>query len=118
MDGSIEVEKYMLAKEKSAVPLGLTEPFAAVEWKIIEMGILVVLINAGESKAILPPVAYVDWGCEHQAYLVYMVEVDMLVFHLLLLVALVRKLTEFIFRVVEEETCHVSAEQNVGKREV
>lgn len=61
MDGSIEVEKYMLAKEKSAVPLGLTEPFAAVEWKIIEVGILVVLINAGESKAILPPVAYVDW---------------------------------------------------------
>jgi hypothetical protein len=44
MDGSIEVEKHMLAKEKSAVPLGLTEPFAAVEWKIIEMGILVVLI--------------------------------------------------------------------------
>ena len=33
MDGSIEVEKHMLAKEKSAVPLGLTEPFAAVEWK-------------------------------------------------------------------------------------
>lgn len=115
MDGSIEVEKYMLAKEKSAVPLGLTEPFAAVEWKIIEMGILVVLINAGESKAILPPVAYVDWGCEHQAYLVNMVEVDMLVFHLLLLVALVRKLTKFIFRVVEEETCHVSAVQNIGK---
>ena len=105
----------MFAKEKSAVPQGLTEPFAAVEWKIIEVGILVVLINAGESKAILPPVAYVDWGCEHQAYLVYMVEVDMLVFHLLLLVALVRKLTKFIFRVVEEETCHVSAVQNIGK---
>ena len=46
-----------------------------------------------------------------------MVEVDMLVFHLLLLVALVRKLTEFIFRVVEEETCHVSVVQNIGKRE-
>ena len=43
-----------------------------------------------------------------------MVEVDMLVFHLLLLVALVRKLTKFIFRVVEEETCHVSAVQNIG----
>ena len=94
----------MLAKEKSAVPLGLTEPFAAVEWKIIEVGILVVLIYASEGKAILPPVAYVDWGCEHQAYLVYMVEVDMLVFHLLLLVALVRKLTKFIFRVVEAIT--------------
>lgn len=117
MNGSIEVEKHMLAKEKSAVPLGLTEPFAAVEWKIIEVGILVVLIYASEGKAILPPVAYVDWGCEHQAYLVYMVEVDMLVFHLLLLVALVRKLTKFIFRVVEEETCHVSAVQNIGKRE-
>ena len=117
MDGSIEVEKHMLAKEKSAVPLGLTEPFAAVEWKIIEMGILVVLIYTSEGKAILPPVAYVDWGCEHQAYLVYMVEVDMLVFHLLLLVALVRKLTKFIFRVVEEEACHVSAVQNIGKRE-
>ena len=90
MNGSIEVEKHMLAKEKSTVPLGLTEPFAAVEWEIIEVGILVVLINASESKAILPPVAYVDWGCEHQTYLVYMVEVDMLVFHLLLLVALVR----------------------------
>ena len=107
----------MLANEKSAVPLGLTEPFAAVEWEIIEVGILVVLINASESKAILPPIAYVDWGCEHQTYLVYMVEVDMLVFRLLLRVALVRKLTEFIFRVVEEKTCHISAVQNVGKRE-
>ena len=118
MNGSIEVEKHMLAKEKSTVPLGLTEPFAAVEWEIIEVGILVVLINTSESKAILPPVTYVDWGCEHQTYLVYMVEVDMFVFHFLLRVALVRKLTEFIFRVVEEETCHVSAVQNVGKREV
>ena len=53
MNGSIEVEKHMLAKEKSAVPLGLTEPFAAVEWKIIEVGILIVLINASEGKAIL-----------------------------------------------------------------
>ena len=64
-----------------------------------------------------PPGTYVDWGGKHQTYLVYMVEVDMLVFHFLLRVALVRKLTKFIFRVVEEETCHVSAVQNVGKRE-
>ena len=107
----------MLAEEESAVPLGLAEPIAAIEWKVIEMGVLVILIYPSEGKAVLPPVAYVDRGGEHQAYLHDMVEVAELIFCLLLGIALVRKLTESIRLVVEEEACHVSIMQYVSKRE-
>ena len=117
-DEGIKIQNHMLAKEEGAVPCCLAEPLATVEGKIVELGVFVVLINFYEGKAVLPPVADVDRGSEHQASYRDMVEVGELIFRFLLGVALVRKLAERIGRILEEKTCHISAVQNVSKREV
>ena len=117
-DEGIKIQNHMLAKEEGAVPCCLAEPLATVEGEVVEVGVLVVLICLDEGKAILPPVADVDRCREHQASYCDVVEVGELIFCFLLGVALVRKLTERIGRILEEEACHVSAVQNISKREV
>ena len=117
-DKGIKIQNHMLAKEEGAIPCCLAEPLATVKGKVVEVGVFVVLINFYEGKAVLPPVADVDRGSKHQASYRDMVEVGELIFRFLLGVALVRKLAERIGRILEEETCHISAVQNVSKREV
>lgn len=59
-NATIEVEDEVLANEEGAIPLETPKPFAAVERKVIELGVFVVLVNTNGCETILPPVAYVD----------------------------------------------------------